>query len=321
MFFLAFTLFAVTAASIILLLKRTTQEEPKPKTSWGKYKIAPKEAKFTGAAVLVYRYNSDNQLEICWLKENRIPKGDHDDFRGFNQPPRWPKSEVMVNVSGVTTLVPQVLDDYGNDITIQSVDTAFEWYEKQHMKKPDKIPEREKSLVIQDFIKNTDKFEGREYELGMAREAAKDGEKSIDCADRALREEFGFVTDLDCLFYVGRCGRPSRDGEITRATDIYVCNSIYTSNVKKDLHSNFNSPKSMGFDRIGVSVDFYEVQDKKFMKANDLVKKLANYKEQNKGSDLSRWGALDMLLLTLHLMKTKEVITDSEYAEAIIIKN
>ncbi len=316
MFFLAFTLVAATAAGIIFMLKRTQDKQ----TSWGKYKIAPKEAKFTGAAVLVYRYNSENQLEICWLKENRIPKGADDDFRGFNQPPRWPKSEVMVNVPGVTTLVPQVLDDNGDDITVQAVDTAFEWYTKQHMKRPEKIPLREKSLVIQDFIKNTDKFEGREYELGMAREAAKDGEKSIDCAERALREEFGFVTHLDCLDNVGRCGRPSRDGEITRATDIYVCNSLYTSSIRGGLQSNFNSPKSMSFEKIGVSVDFYEVQEKKFMKANDLVNTLAKYKKENQGCDLSRWGALDMLLLTLHLMKTKEVITESEYKDAVVLR-
>ena len=68
--------------------------------------------------------------------ENRIPEGKHDDFKGHNQPPRWPTNDIteMVCKDGMEMEVPVVYNDKRENITSLAVDTAVNW-QKNKIKK------------------------------------------------------------------------------------------------------------------------------------------------------------------------------------------
>ena len=273
---------------------------------FGQYSITdPSGTLISGAANITVSVSDDVYIPL--YTENRIPKGGEDDFGGHNQPPRWPENKETESVlkDGIEMKVPIVYDDNGNNVTIVAVDAAIKWQKSKIVGES-----RPWNEIIYEFIANTEKYKGREYIGCVTREAREGGEDLLDCGKRCTKEEIR--VDFPNLITLGYCGRP-RKGKISRTTALFATFLGEGTALDKELKSNHNSPKSMGFDKIGISIEYYETRKVGMMSARRALEELDKYEKENIGRDLSRWGQKEMTKMCLYLLKEKKIITQQHW--------
>lgn len=304
--------------------------------SFGQYQLTDsKGKKKTGAANITVSI-SDN-VYIPMYTENRIPKGIYDDFGGHNQPPRWPANDIteIVCKDGLEMEVPIVYNDKRENITSLAVDTAVNWQKNKIRKVREDIIELaclndEKSVkkmislqkdlsemndgswteIISEFIENTHKYKEREYIGCITREVANKGEDMLECGKRCTKEELRVEFPDPKL--LGYCGRP-KNGENSRVTAIFVTFLGDGKPFEKQLNSNQNSPKTMDFDKIGISTEYYETRKVTMVSAKTALQEIKKYANKNQKRDLSRWGQKDMLEMCLYLLKENKIITQEQF--------
>jgi len=159
--------------------------------------------------------------------------------------------------------------------------------------------------IISEFIENTQKYNGREYIGCITREAANKGENMLECGKRCTKEELRVEFPNPQL--LGYCERPKK-GEISRVTAIFVTFLGDGKPLEKQLNSNHNSPKTMDFDKIGISTEYYETRKVTMVSAKTALQVLEKYAKENQKRDLSRWGQKEMLEMCLYLLKEKKII-------------
>jgi hypothetical protein len=304
--------------------------------TFGQYQLTdPEGKKKTGAANITVSISDD--VYVPMYTENRIPKGIYDDFGGHNQPPRWPENNLteMVCKDGLEMEVPVVYNDKRENITSLAVDTAVNWQRNKIKKIREDINkladlDDEKSVkkmislqkdiskmndgswteIISEFFENTHKYKGREYIGCITREAANKGEDILECGKRCTKEEIKIEFPNPQL--IGYCGRPKK-GVISRVTAIFVTFLGDGKALEKELNSNQNSPKTMDFDKIGISTEYYETRKVTMVSAKTALQELKKYANKNQKRDLSRWGQKEMLDVCLYLLKENKIITQEQF--------